>query len=74
MGPFPMNKGYFEKDGKFSTKLYGKRDDFISTLSTFHSCLVIYHLTLLMVCTSRSSLDMQDAAHTVMISDIAIKC
>ena len=27
-----------------------------------------------MVFTSRSSLDMQDAAHIMMISDIAIKC
>ena len=31
----------------------------------------IYHLALLMVCTFHSSLDMHDAAHTMMISDIA---
>ena len=30
-----------------------------------------YHLALLMVCTFQSSLDMHDAAHTMMISDIA---
>ena len=35
MGPFPMNKGYFEKDGKFSTKLYGKRDDFNFNIVNF---------------------------------------
>ena len=62
-----------EKDGKLSTKLYDKRDDFDFYRSIFHSCQVIYHLALLMVFTSRSSLDMQDAAHTMMISDITIK-
>ena len=44
----------------------------IFTLSIFHSRQVIYHLALLMAFTSRSSLDMQDVAHTVMISGIAI--
>ena len=42
-----------------------------STLSIFHSFPATYHLALLMVCTFRSSLDMHDAAHTMMISDIA---
>ena len=43
----------------------------ISTLSIFHTFPATYHLALLMVCTFHSSLDMHDAAHTVMISDIA---
>ena len=60
-----------EKDGKLSAKLYDKCDDFvISTMSNFHSCQVMYHLALLLVFTTRSSLDMQDAAHTIVV----IKC
>ena len=43
----------------------------ISTLSIFHTFPATYHLALLMVCTFHSSLDMHDAAHTMMISDIA---
>ena len=46
----------------------------ISTLSIFYCYQVMYHLALRMVFTSRSSLDIQDAAHTMMISDIVIKC
>ena len=46
----------------------------ISTLSIFHSRQVLYHLTLHMVFTSCSLLHIQDAAHTMIISDIAIKC
>ena len=42
----------------------------ISTLSIFHTFPAI-NLALLMVCTFHSSLDMHDAAHTMMISDIA---
>ena len=42
-----------------------------STLSIFHTFPATYHLALLMVCTFHSSLDMHDAAHTMMISDIA---
>ena len=38
-----------------------------STLSIFHSFPATYHLALLMVCTRHSSLDMHDAAHTMMI-------
>ena len=38
----------------------------IFTLSIFYSCQVVYHLALLMVFTPCSSLDMQDADHTVM--------
>ena len=41
-----------------------------STLSIFHTFPATYHLALLMVCTFHSSLDMHDAAHTMMISDI----
>ena len=36
-----------------------------------HTFPATYHLALLMVCTFHSSLDMHDAAHTMMISDIA---
>ena len=42
-----------------------------STLSIFHTFPATYHLALLMVCTFHSSLDMHDAARTMMISDIA---
>ena len=42
-----------------------------STLSNFHSFPATYHLALLMVCIFHSSLDMHDAVHTMMISDIA---
>ena len=42
-----------------------------STLSIFHTFPATYHLALLMVWTFHSSLDMHDAAHTMMISDIA---
>ena len=42
-----------------------------STLSIFHTFPATYHLALLMMCTFHSSLDMHDAAHTMMISDIA---
>ena len=41
-----------------------------STLSIFHTFAATYHLALLVVCTFHSSLDMHDAAHTMMISDI----
>ena len=57
--------------GKLSTRLYDKHDDFDFTLSIFHTFPATYHLALLMVCTFHSSLDMHDAAHTMMISDIA---
>ena len=65
-----------EKDGKLSTKLYNKGHDidFHGVNSPFHSCQVIYHLALVIGFTSHSLLDMQDAAHTMMISEIAIKC
>ena len=39
----------------------------ISTLSIFHSWQVIYHLALLIVFTSHSSLDMQDAVHKMLV-------
>ena len=48
-----------DSGGKLSTRLYVKRDP------------ATYHLALLMVCTFHSSLDMHDAVHTMMISDIA---
>ena len=43
-----------------------------STLSIFHSFPATYHLALLMVCIFHSSLDMHNAFHIMMISDIAI--
>ena len=54
-----------DRGGKLSTRLYEKRDDF-----DFHIVNFPYHQALLMVCTFHSSLDMHDAAHTMMISDI----
>ena len=61
-----------DSGGKLPTRLYDKRDDFdFHTLSIFHSFPVTYHLALLMVCIFHSSLDMHDAVHTMMISDIA---
>ena len=43
-----------------------------STLSIFHTFPATYYLALLMVCTFHSSLDMHDAAHTMIISDLDI--
>ena len=62
------------KDGKLLPSYMTNVMTLIFTLSIFHSCQVIYHLVLRMVFTSPSSLDMQDAAHAMMISDIAMKC
>ena len=53
-----------DSGGKLSTRLY----DVI--MSIFHSFPATYHLVLLMVCIFHSSLDMHDAVHTMMISDI----
>ena len=60
-----------DRGGKLSTKLYDKRDDFASILSIFCSFPATYHLALLMMCIFYSSLDMHDAVHAKMISDIA---
>ena len=60
-----------DSEGKLLTRLHDKRDILTSTLSTFHSFPATYHLALLMVCIFHSSLDMHDAVHTIMISDIA---
>ena len=60
-----------EKDGKHSTKLHEKCDDFDFHILNFPSNIPS---GLLMVFTSRSLLNMQAAVHTVMISDIAIQC
>ena len=59
-----------DSGGKLSTGLYDKRDDFDSHIVNFPFLSRTYHLALLMVCTFHSSLDMHDAAHTMMISDI----
>ena len=56
--------------GKLSTRLYDKLMILTFTLSIFHTFPATYHLALLMVCTFHSSLDMHDAAQTMMISDI----
>ena len=63
-----------KKDWKLCNKLYDKRDDFdfhivnFLFLSSNIPSGPSYGLT------SRSSLDMQDSAHTMMILNIAIKC
>ena len=65
-----------EKGGKLSAKLFDKRDDFDFHIVNFPflSSNIPSGPSGSMVVTSRSSLDMQDAARTMMISDIAIKC
>ena len=60
-----------DSGGKLSTGYMTNVMILISTLSIFHTFPATYHLTLLMVCTFHSSLDMHDAVHTMMISDIA---
>ena len=60
-----------DSGGKLSTRLYDKRDDFDFHIVNFPYLSSNIHLALLMVCTFHSSLDMHDAAHTMMISDIA---
>ena len=56
---------------KLSTRLHDKRDNFNFHIVIFHSFPATYHLALLLVCIFHSSLDMHDAVHTMMISDIA---
>ena len=60
-----------DSGGKLSTRLYDKRDDFDFHIVNFPFLSSTYHQALLMVCIFHSSLDMHDAAHTMMISDIA---
>ena len=60
-----------DSGGKLSTRLYFKRNDFHFQIVNFPFLLATYHLALLMVCIFHSSLDMHDAVHTMMISDIA---
>ena len=57
--------------GKLSTGLMTNVMILTSTLSIFHSFPATYHLALLLVFTFHSSLDMHNAAQTMMISDIA---
>ena len=73
LADYPDLTFIIDSGGKLSTRLYDRRDHDLltSTLSIFHSFPATYHLTLLMVHIFHSSLDMHDAAHTVMISDIA---
>ena len=52
-----------EKMGNFLPSYMTNAMTLISTFSIFHSCPVTYHLTLLMVFTSRSPLHVQDVAH-----------
>ena len=60
-----------DSGGKLSTRLYDKRDDFDFHIVNFPYLSSNIPSGLLMVCTFHSSLDMHDAAHTMMISDIA---
>ena len=62
-----------DSGGKLLTRLYDKRNDFDFHIVNFPflSSNIPFHLALLMVCTFHRSLDMQDAAHTMRISDIA---
>ena len=60
-----------DSGGKLSTRLYDKRDDFDFHIANFPFLSSNIPSGLLMVCIFHSSLDMHDAAHTMMISDIA---
>ena len=60
-----------DSGGKLSTRQYDKHDDFDFHIVNLHSFPATYHLALLMVYIFHSSLDMNDAVHTMMISDIA---
>ena len=60
-----------DSGSNLSTRLYDKRDDFDFHNVNFPFLSSISHLALLMVCIFHSSLDMHDAVHTMMISDIA---
>ena len=60
-----------DSGGKLSTRLYDKRDDFDFHIVNFPYLSSNILSGPLMVCTFHSSLDMHDAAHTMMISDIA---
>ena len=66
-------KSTIKIDGKLSTKLYEKCDDFDSQIVNFSFPLSNIPSNF-MVLTSFESLYMQEAAHTMMISNIAIKC
>ena len=61
-----------DSGGKLSIRLYYMTNVIIltSTLSIFHSFPATYHLALFMVCIFHSSLDIHDAVHAMMISDI----
>ena len=59
-----------DSGGKLSTRLYDKRDDFDFHIVNFPYLSSNIPSALLMVCTFHKSLDMHDAAHTMMISDI----
>ena len=60
-----------DSGGKLSTRLYDKRDDFDFHIVNFPYLSSNIPSGLFMVCTFHSSLDMHDAAHTMMISGIA---
>ena len=63
-----------DKNGKFFTKLYDKRDDFDMYIVSFYSSEKIFHLALLIMLTSSSSSDTQGAAHIMIISYMAMEC
>ena len=60
-----------DSGGKLSTRLYDKRDDFDFHIVNFPFLSSNIPSGLLMVCIFHSLLDMHDAVHTMMISDIA---
>ena len=59
-----------DSGGKLSTRLYDKHDDFDFHIVNFPYLSSNIPSGPSMVCTLHSSLDMHDAAHTMMISDI----
>ena len=60
-----------DSGGKLSTRLYDKRDDFDFQIVNFPYLSSNIPSGPSLVCTFHSLLDMHDAAHTMMISDIA---
>ena len=60
-----------DSEGKLSTSLYDKRDDFDFHIVNFPLLYSNISSVLLMVCIFHNSLDMHDAVHTMMIADIA---
>ena len=66
-------KFIIDSGGKLSTRLYDKYDELSFHIVNFPFLSSNIPSGPLMVCTFHSSLDMHDAAHTMMISDIATR-